>query len=83
MISVVIFRFGSNSVYLVSLSIRRPRNLPTPCQVVPTPIAPSEVFVVSLMPDAHLGFFEESLITAKTSSIGRLTVVLTSALTKG
>jgi len=46
-------------------------------------MGPSEVFVDSLALDTHRGFLEASLKTAKTSSTGRLIVVLTSALAMG
>src|SRR5918992_381152 len=72
-------RFGSNSVISVSLSMRRPRNLLTARDVVPTPIGPAEVFVDSSDADDHFGADSGSLTTAKTSSRGRLIVVLTSA----
>src|SRR6266540_3543934 len=73
------FRFGSNSVISDSLSMRRPRSLPTERVVVPTPMGPAEVFLASSEADDHFGLFSWLLSTAKTSSTGRLIVALISA----
>ena len=48
--------------------------------VEPTPKVPADVILASSEAEDHFGLFSGLLSTAKTSSTGRLIVVLTSAL---